>query len=220
MQIYLFVTTYFCKKYLMQIVVFSTGNEWEVLQAAADKIKWLKAGDSNSMADYPNAAAFFVMDKNLLSNYNQAEKPVFLNSVTTTLQELNLPKHVLRINGWPGFLQRDLWEVAGTINDNAAIVLEKLNKKIAPVKDEPGLVSARIIAMIINEAYFALGDKVSTKEEIDIAMKLGTNYPWGPFEWAEKIGINNIFDLLEKLSITDKRYLPAPLLTEAITKKK
>jgi 3-hydroxybutyryl-CoA dehydrogenase len=127
---------------------------------------------------------------------------------------------VLRINGWPGFLQRDLWEVAGTINDNAAIVLEKLNKKIAPVKDEPGLVSARIIAMIINEAYFALGDKVSTKEEIDIAMKLGTNYPWGPFEWAEKIGINSIFDLLEKLSITDKRYLPAPLLTEAITKKK
>ena len=85
------------------------------------------------------------------------------------------------------------------------------------VKDEPGLVSAKIIAMIINEAYFALGDDVSSKTAIDIAMKLGTNYPYGPFEWSEKIGIHNIYLLLKKLSLMDTRYQPAPiLLTEAI----
>ncbi len=45
------------------------------------------------------------------------------------------------------------------------------------VKDEPGFVSARIVAMIINEAYFTWEAGTSSKEEIDIAMKLGTGYP-------------------------------------------
>ena len=80
------------------------------------------------------------------------------------------------------------------------------------VADEPGLVSARIIAMIINEAWFAVGDEVSSREEIDTAMKLGTNYPFGPFEWATAIGAGNILELLNKLTVTDKRYQPAPLL--------
>jgi 3-hydroxybutyryl-CoA dehydrogenase len=61
-----------------------------------------------------------------------------------------------------------------------------------------------------------LGDEVSTKAAIDIAMKLGTNYPYGPFEWAEKIGLKNIFSLLQKLSLQDKRYQPAPALVSAI----
>jgi 3-hydroxybutyryl-CoA dehydrogenase len=66
--------------------------------------------------------------------------------------------------------------------------------------------------MIINEAYFALEENVSTKEEIDIAMKLGTNYPYGPFEWCKKIGLKNIAALLAELSQTEKRYQPARLL--------
>ena len=83
--------------------------------------------------------------------------------------------------------------------------------------DKPGLVSARIISMIINEAYFAFEQKVSTKEEIDTALKLGTNYPMGPFEWSRKIGLSEIRRLLEKLSLEDARYTPAPLLkTEGI----
>ncbi len=64
----------------------------------------------------------------------------------------------------------------------------------------------------INEAWFALEENVSSKEEIDVAMKLGTNYPYGPFEWASLIGIEKIFELLQKLSTYDKRYLPATLL--------
>ena len=66
--------------------------------------------------------------------------------------------------------------------------------------------------MIINEAWFAFEEGVSSKEEIDIAMKLGTNYPLGPFEWGALIGEKNIYALLKKLSAGNKRYLPAPLL--------
>ncbi len=66
--------------------------------------------------------------------------------------------------------------------------------------------------MIINEAWYTLGDDISTKEEIDTAMKLGTNYPYGPFEWGEKIGIERIIELLESLAKTDSRYTVAPAL--------
>ena len=110
---------------------------------------------------------------------------------------------------------RTSWEIAGILNPAATIVLEKLNKNPIAVADEPGLVAAKIIAMIINEAWFALGDGVSDKPAIDIAMKLGTNYPYGPFEWAEKIGLNNIYTLLQKLSLTDTRYQPSPMLVAA-----
>ncbi|NKQ99539.1 3-hydroxyacyl-CoA dehydrogenase, partial len=54
--------------------------------------------------------------------------------------------------------------------------------------------------------------QVSSKKEIDTAMKLGTNYPMGPFEWAEKIGLRRIYHLLKTLEKEDKRYKAAGLL--------
>jgi 3-hydroxybutyryl-CoA dehydrogenase len=76
------------------------------------------------------------------------------------------------------------------------------------------MITARVLATIINEAYYTLGAQVSTREEIDIAMKLGTSYPYGPFEWAAKIGLARIYELLAELSRDDKRYVPAPLLAQ------
>jgi 3-hydroxybutyryl-CoA dehydrogenase len=80
----------------------------------------------------------------------------------------------------------------------------------------PGFITARVIAMIINEAWFALEEGVSTKEEIDTAMKLGTNYPYGPFEWGKEIGLKNIHALLDKLSKLNPRYSPAELMTKLL----
>jgi 3-hydroxybutyryl-CoA dehydrogenase len=74
------------------------------------------------------------------------------------------------------------------------------------------MVTPRITAMIINEAWFTFGDGISSKEEIDIAMKLGTNYPFGPFEWGEKIGIKDVVHLLTELKRTGERYVIAPAL--------
>jgi 3-hydroxybutyryl-CoA dehydrogenase len=53
---------------------------------------------------------------------------------------------------------------------------------------------------------------VSTEKEINIAMKYGTNYPHGPFEWAEIIGIDRIYDLLQQLAASDSKYCPAPII--------
>ena len=131
-----------------------------------------------------------------------------------------LAPNVYRINGWPTFLNRSVWEIAGAKTAEIELVFKALNIKINFVKDEPGFISARVIAMIINEAYFALEDNVSSKTEIDIAMKLGTNYPFGPFEWATQIGTGNIVSLLQQLYLNDNRYKPSQLLITETSEKK
>jgi 3-hydroxybutyryl-CoA dehydrogenase len=200
----------------MKIIVVASDNQWKELTAHGTDIEWIKADHNFSFLQYDDADAFFILKDCDRINYTETTKLIFINSVSTTLKELNMPFNVFRINGWNTFLSRTAWEIAGVINESCTAVLKSINKKAIWVKDEPGLVSARIIAMIINEAYFALDDAVSSKAEIDIAMKLGTNYPWGPFEWAEKIGLNNIYLLLQKLSLTNKRYQPAPTLATVV----
>lgn len=138
--------------------------------------------------------------------------PVVINSVGITLRKLQLPDNFHRINGWPGFIKRETWEVAS--NDTPAIdkLFTQLGWKYNCVKDVEGFLSARVIVMIINEAYLALEEGVSSKQEIDIAMKLGTNYPYGPFEWGEQIGLKKVFGLLETLSASDISYRPSEKL--------
>src|SRR5687767_9579576 len=144
---------------------------------------------------------------------------VFVNSVNKTIAEIGLP--FIRINGWPGFLKRNLTEITCITDENkmqAERILICLNRKAEWVPDIKGFISSRVVSMIINEAYFALEEKVSTKEEIDIAMKLGTNYPYGPFEWSKKIGLKNVAGLLTELSIIEKRYKPAAFLLKEASK--
>jgi len=146
-------------------------------------------------------------------------KPVFINAVVPTLSEIGQP--FIRINAWPGFLQRNITEMAALPlqQQSAQQVLESLARKYTMVPDWHGMVSARVIAMIVNEAYFTFGEGVSSREEIDLAMKMGTNYPYGPFEWGKRIGIQRIYDLLKALSRHDDRYQPAPALLAEVENK-
>lgn len=66
----------------------------------------------------------------------------------------------------------------------------------------------RVVSQIINEAYFALDEKLASKEDIDLAMINGVNYPLGPFSWAQKTGLAHIHSILEELYTTthDMRY--------------
>ena len=202
----------------MRIVIAATDSQWKEWPGEDKKTEWIRVADGNAFAENKDSDAFIDLTESLIfSSYGELQKPVLINAVTNTLSAMDAPDNVIRINGWPGFLQRPVWEVAGKINEAAAKLFEHLDKKITVVADEPGFISARIIAMIINEAYFATGDKVSTRDEIDIAMKLGTNYPFGPFEWAKAIGPANVLALLQQLYKADKRYEPAPLLLEEVT---
>jgi 3-hydroxybutyryl-CoA dehydrogenase len=142
-------------------------------------------------------------------------KTVIVNSVSYTTKKIGAD--FIRINAWPGLLQRPVIEVALPPAIDEAIVKDifgqlQWNYVVAP--DIAGMITARVLAAIINEAYYTLGAQVSSREEIDIAMKLGTSYPYGPFEWSAKIGLRRIYELLIELSNSDDRYKPAPLLTQ------
>ena len=143
-------------------------------------------------------------------------KPVIINSVEHVLDDI-YPSFV-RINAWNGFLNSPLIEASASEDskEKAEMVFSLFNKKIEWLPDEPGFVTARVVSMIINEAFVSLEEGVSTKKEIDTAMKLGTNYPYGPFEWAEKIGLQNIVALLNKLSLTQSRYRPSASLLASL----
>ena len=139
--------------------------------------------------------------------------PFFVNCVER--RSASIPSYLVRINGWNSFFEREWTEVV-TVNQQqeevTARVFGALQWKYKLVNDLPGMISARIVASIINEAYYTLGDAISTKEEIDIAMKLGTNYPFGPFEWADKIGLKNVYKLLSAMHQEDERLSVAPAL--------
>ena len=61
-----------------------------------------------------------------------------------------------------------------------------------PLNDSQHLILARTISMIVNEAFFMLEEGIAEEKDIDLAMKLGTNFPKGPLELAESYG--EIFD--------------------------
>jgi len=180
------------------------------------KIDWINS--SKELSSYTDADAVIDLlfeqngyDTSYLNDF--LKKPFFVNSMNKTIAEIGLT--AIRINAWPGFLKRNIAEVCciDDVNKNEAEkVLSLLNRKTEWVPDVKGFISARVVSMIINEAYFALEENVSTKGEIDIAMKLGTNYPYGPFEWSKKIGLKNIAGLLSDLSKDEQRYQPANLL--------
>lgn len=195
----------------MKVAVLATDSQWNEINDGLGEVVYYRVETITQMC----GDAGLILDDSVPYDFTNTTLALLINAVSVTLQEMGAPKNVFRINAWNGFLTRPTWEIAGAITEGTNQLLTALGKQAIHVPDEPGFVSARVLAMIINEAYFALEDKVSTREDIDLAMKLGTGYPYGPFEWASIIGIGNIYRLLEKLSLQDKRYRPAGLLKSA-----
>jgi 3-hydroxybutyryl-CoA dehydrogenase len=83
-----------------------------------------------------------------------------------------------------------------------------------PVADAPGLVVARTVAMLINEAADAVLQGVCSPEGADAAMKLGVNYPAGPFEWLQRWSASGVVAVLQALDAhyRGERYRVSPWL--------
>ncbi len=167
----------------------------------------------------------FLVEEESLKRYANVEKPFFLNSVFTTLASIKKKNPDLRtvfgFCGLPTFFNREVLEVS-LLSVNQRTDLEKtcqlLATDFAVVDDRVGLVTPRIICMIINEAYYTVQEGTASRADIDLAMKLGTNYPFGPFEWCNKIGVENVYQLLDTVyhDTHDERYKICALLKRTV----
>ncbi|WP_020395162.1 3-hydroxyacyl-CoA dehydrogenase [Thiolinea disciformis] len=112
------------------------------------------------------------------------------------------------------------WAISGRANrewqDKAQQCLQALGFNAQQVADTPGLLVARTIAMLINEAADAVQQQVCTPEGADAAMKLGVNYPAGPFEWLAQWDSQSVVRLLNALDqhYRGERYRVSPWLVQ------
>lgn len=212
---------FFAEKRNMQVVVCCNEEQKAELisNGAIEQAAVIWAFEKVALLNYKTADAIIdLLYENTRENVallQQLSGIKIINSVVATLTETD-PSFV-RINGWNTFLKGSIIEASclhGDLKKLAETTFSYFNKTLEWLPDAPGFVVPRVVSLIINEAYFALAEGVSTRAEIDRAMKLGTAYPFGPFEWSEKIGLKNITALLQKLRAQQPRYTPAPLLVQ------
>ena len=153
-----------------------------------------------------------------------ASTVIFSSSITVTATEqsswLRHPERLIGIGALPTLSPGKLIEIAPTVHSNpesisrARNLIASLQRELAVVQDRAGMVMPRILCMLINEAAFALMENIATPADIDTAMKLGTNYPFGPVEWADRIGIRTVVSVLDAIyrETGEERYRTAPLL--------
>ena len=95
---------------------------------------------------------------------------------------------------------------------------ERMGKTTVLSKDMPGFIVNRILIPMLNEACFALQEGLASAEDIDTAMKLGTNVPMGPLALADFIGLDTCLSIAEVLhrGLGEDKYRPAPLLRQYV----
>lgn len=95
---------------------------------------------------------------------------------------------------------------------------ETLEKVFVEANDRPGFVVNRILMPMINEAIFTLSEGIANEEDIDQAMKLGTNQPMGPLALADLIGLDTCLAIMHVLheGLGESKYRPCPLLVKYV----
>jgi 3-hydroxybutyryl-CoA dehydrogenase len=139
-----------------------------------------------------------------------AETVIFVDAYATDLRALaKRLRHPERVAGY-GVLstlehQRiveivDADDTSDETLDLAQELFESIGCGVVLVEDHPGLFLGRTVGSIVNEAVYVVQEEIATPEDVDLAMRLGTNYPRGPIEWGQEIGGDRIARILQRLA--------------------
>ncbi len=151
---------------------------------------------------------------------------ILSSSITVTATEQAswiIGRHrLVGISALPAFVEKPLVEVAPTIyspKETVEVVqrfFNSIGKEIEIVQDRIGMIMPRIICQLINDAIYAINEDVASPQDIDNIAKSGLNFPSGPIELIEKIGIQQIYSVLKALQneLPEERYRIAPLLKQ------
>lgn len=97
-------------------------------------------------------------------------------------------------------------------------VEHKIQKHGIQVYESPGFVTTRLICVLINEAMHTLSEHVATAEDIDLAMRMGYDFHYGPLELADRFGLDSVLVAMERMfrEFGDVKYRPSVLLKQMV----
>jgi 3-hydroxybutyryl-CoA dehydrogenase len=167
-------------------------------------------------------------DLSLWEGHLSADSLIFVcawgHTATQVAPAVHVTRHVVGFSPLGLFADKPVVEIAAARSalpdtlEKALDSLHSIGLKGIPVRETPGLVLARIWAMLVNEAASALMEGMATPEDIDTAMTIGTNYPQGPLAWADTVGLDVVYNILTHLhrEYGEERYRPMWLLRQKV----
>ena len=163
-----------------------------------------------------------------IESQTPANVPIFTSSLCYSVSDQcalqEQPERLIGIGLYDSFSKSKRIEIAPSkithpeILKNAEKFLHEAGINYSIVPDRVGMIFPRIVSMIINEAVQVYSEQIASKEDIDTAMKLGTNYPFGPLEWADRLSAGLVYNILAGLQrdFGEDRYRPHPTLKEMV----
>ncbi len=202
-------------------------------KAILSRISWVTQFDCAAECDLAieTVQEDFEVKRTIVQELDQRmppEHPIVINTSTLSITELAAtcrnPERVLGMHFlYPVTATRVVEVVRGQLTkDDAyahAVEFARLLDKV-PIKvfEMPGFVTTRVVLPLINEAMHCVMEGVATAAEVDLALKLGYEFRTGPLEWADRVGLDRIFNWLQHMfqETGEARFRPCPLLKRLV----